>query len=120
LVKFLADECCDAPLVAGLRQDGHDVVYVMESGRGTDNETILQRAAGEDRILLTEDKDFGELVVRLELPAHGIVLLRMNPADSDAKLARLREVLQQDAVRLPHSFVVVDERKARFRPLPSP
>ena len=68
--------------------------------------------------MLTEDKDFGELVVRLGLPAFGIVLLRMNPADSAAKLARLREVLDQEASRLPHFFVVVDESKARFRPLP--
>jgi predicted nuclease of predicted toxin-antitoxin system len=119
-VNFLADECCDAPVVAGLRQDGHDVLFVMETARGADDQTVLQLAAGEDRILLTEDKDFGDLVVRLGLPAYGIVLLRMNPADSDAKLARLREVLHQDASRLPHSFVVVDEGKARFRPLRSP
>jgi hypothetical protein len=77
-------------------------------------------AAAEQRILLTEDKDFGELVVRLGLPAHGIVLLRLNPADSAAKLERLREVLLHDATRLPHCFVVVDAKKARFRSLPNP
>jgi hypothetical protein len=54
----------------------------------------------------------------LGLPAYGIVLLRLNPADSGAKLARLREVLLRDASRLPRAFVVVDENKARFRPLP--
>ena len=58
-------------------------------------------------------------MVRLRLPAYGIVLLRVNPADSAAKLARLREVLDRDASRLPHTFVVVDEHKARFRPLPT-
>ena len=119
-MKFLADECCDAPLVAGLREDGHDVLFVMESARGADDETVLRRAAADERILLTEDKDFGELVVRLGLPAFGIVLLRLSPADSDSKLARLREALRQYACRLPHSFVVVDEAKARFRALPAP
>jgi predicted nuclease of predicted toxin-antitoxin system len=116
-VNFAADECCDAVLVAGLRTDGHDVWYAAESARGADDGTILQQAATDQRILLTEDKDFGELVVRLGMPAFGIVLLRMNPADSAAKLARLRAVLQTHAARLPGSFVVVDESKARFRPL---
>jgi predicted nuclease of predicted toxin-antitoxin system len=118
-VKFLADECCDALLVAGLRQAGHDVLFVMESARGADDATVLQQAASDQRILLTEDKDFGELVVRLGLPAYGIVLLRLNPADSAAKLARLQEVLLHDASRLPHFLVVVDADKARFRPLPT-
>jgi hypothetical protein len=57
------------------------------------------------------------LVVRLKLPAHGIVLLRMNPADSNAKLARLRHLLLHQVHRLPGSFVVLDQKKARFRTL---
>lgn len=118
-MNLLVDECCDALLVAGLRADGHDVLFVQEFAPGSEDEVVLRRAAGEDRILLTEDKDFGELVVRLGLPAFGIVLLRMNPADTAAKRARLREVLQQEATRLPGCFVVVDEAKVRFRPLPS-
>ena len=116
-MKFTADECCDALLVAGLRGDGHDVWYAMESARGADDQTILQQAAANERIVLTEDKDFGELVIRLGLPAYGVVLLRMNPADSGAKFVRLRAVLQQHAARLPSSFVVVDGSKTRFRPL---
>jgi predicted nuclease of predicted toxin-antitoxin system len=119
-VNFLADECCDALLVAGLRSDGHDVPYVKEIAPGSDDHTVLQMAAAQQRILLTEDKDFGELVVRLRLPAYGIVLLRMNPVDSACKLTRLREVLAKDASRLPNSFVVVDEGKTRFRSLSSP
>jgi predicted nuclease of predicted toxin-antitoxin system len=116
-VKLLADECCDALLVDGLRQDGHDVLYVKETAPGAADETVLQMAADQQRILLTEDKDFGELVVRLKLPACGIVLLRINPADSAAKLARLRHLLQHHLQRLPGSFVVVGEKRARFRSL---
>ena len=116
-MKLAADECCDAVLVAGLRADGHDVWYVMESARGADDRAILDQANTEQRVLLTEDKDFGELVVRLGLPAYGIVLLRIDPADSKTKLLRMRELLQKDAARLAGSFVVVDESKTRFRPL---
>jgi predicted nuclease of predicted toxin-antitoxin system len=76
---------------------------------------VLQLAAAEQRVLLTEDKDFGELVVHLQLPAYGIVLLRMEPVDSARKLARLREILAVHAPRLAGSVVVIDEGEARFR-----
>ena len=116
-MNFLADECCDALLVQGLRGDGHDVLYVKESAPGTDDRTVLQMAAIQQRVLLTEDKDFGELVVRLKLPAYGIVFLRMNPADSAGKLARFRNLLRHHAQRLPGSFVVLTPKMARFRSL---
>ena len=119
-MKLAADECCDALLVSGLREDGHDVWYVMESARGLDDVSILGQVAAEERVLVTEDKDFGELVVRLGLPAYGIVLLRIEPADSHAKLLRLREVLDEHGARLAGSFTVVDRWKTRFRPLHAP
>ncbi len=68
-MRFLADECCDAGLVAALRDDGHDVLYAVESLRGVPDDEILTRAFSENRILLTEDKDFGDLVYRLRRPA---------------------------------------------------
>jgi predicted nuclease of predicted toxin-antitoxin system len=116
-VNLLADECCDDLLVTGLRGDGHDVLYIRECAPGADDQTVLQMAAAVQRILLTEDKDFGELVVRLKLPAYGIVLLRINPADTALKLARLRDLLLHHAHRLAGTFVVLDETKSRFRPL---
>ena len=64
-MKFLADECCETSVVDALRTDGHDVLYAMESMRGATDEDLLTRAFAEERILLTEDKDFGELVYRL-------------------------------------------------------
>jgi predicted nuclease of predicted toxin-antitoxin system len=116
-VKFVADECCDALLVDGLRQHGHDVLYVKEIAPGVTDDKVLQLAADQERVLLTEDKDFGELVVRLRLPAYGIVLLRINPADSHAKLARVSYLLEHYVDRLPGSFVVLSQKRARFRPL---
>ena len=65
-MKLLADECCDAGLVAALRADGHDVLYALESLRGATDDEVLKRANDDERILLTEDKDFGELVHRLK------------------------------------------------------
>ena len=67
-MNFLADECCDTTLVQDLRADGDDVVYVLESLRGANDDDILARAFAENRLLLTEDKDFEELVYRLGKP----------------------------------------------------
>ena len=61
-MKFLADECFDAGLVKVLRDDGHEVLYAVETLRGAIDDDVLTRAFSEGRILLTEDKDFGELV----------------------------------------------------------
>lgn len=118
-MRFLADECCDAVLVAGLRSDGHDVLYIKEAAPGTDDATVLSMAFDQERLLLTEDKDFGELVVRLGLPARGIVLIRINPAQTDTKLARFRAVASSAEERLAGCLTVIDERKTRFRRLPS-
>lgn len=118
-MKFAADECCDALLVAGLRSDGHDVWCAQESARGWADELVLQHAFASNRILLTEDKDFGHLVVRLGLPAIGIVLLRLHPEDTPSKLARLRELLRLHADRLTGSFIVIDASRVRIRPLRS-
>jgi hypothetical protein len=104
-VKLLADECCDVLVVTGLR---NDVVYIKETAPGSDDESVLNLAAGEQRVLLTEDKD---------LPAYGIVLLRVNASDSATKLIRLRELFAQHCDQVAGYFVVVDESKFRIRPL---
>jgi predicted nuclease of predicted toxin-antitoxin system len=116
-MKFLADECCDAALVDALRGDGHDVVYATESLRGETDEALLTRAFSDGRVLLTEDKDFGELVYRLRRPTRGIVLLRFDVADRALKIPRLRYLLQQQGERLPGAFVVLEVDKVRIRAL---
>ncbi|MEX2142887.1 MAG: DUF5615 family PIN-like protein [Pirellulales bacterium] len=116
-MNTVADECCDALLVSALRSDGHDVLYVKETAPGSDDTTVLQMSVAQQRVLLTEDKDFGELVVRLKLPSYGIILVRIHPADPQLKAMRLRDLLRNHSYRLPDSFTVVDAIKARFRPL---
>lgn len=116
-MRFLADECCDTALVNALRDDGHDVLYAVESLRGGTDDDLLARALSESRVVLTEDKDFGELVYRLRRPAYGIVLLRFDVADRALKVPRLRDLLQHQATRLAGAFVVLESDKVRVRPL---
>jgi predicted nuclease of predicted toxin-antitoxin system len=98
-VNIVADECCDAPLIDALRNEGHDVLYVKELAPGSDDSTVLQLSVDQARILLTEDKDFGELVVRLRLPAYGVILLRVHTTDSNVKLERLRQLFRNNSHR---------------------
>ncbi len=116
-MKFLADECCDKALVEALREDGHDVVYATESLQGAPDETVLARAFSEKRLLITEDKDFGELVYRLKKPTRGIILLRFDVSDRVFKIPRLRELLKHESQKLSGSFVVLEREKVRIRSL---
>ena len=71
-MKFLADESVDRQIVEGLRQAGFDVGSVTEMKPGIADEIVLERANKEKAILLTADKDFGELIFRLRRLSSGI------------------------------------------------
>lgn len=116
-MKFLADECCDTGLVESLRKDGHDVSYILESKAGVTDDEVLQDAYKEERILLTEDKDFGELVYRLKKPSQGIILIRIDVSKRHMKWPRLKNLIEHYGTRLQGNFVVIDSQKFRFRPL---
>ena len=116
-MKLLADECCNAQLVAALRAEGHDVRYLAEERPGLTDDAVLEAASGDERVLLTEDKDFGDLVVRLGQPAMGVILLRLGAATSHSKPVRVLEVLSRHAERIEGHYVVVDNSRIRFRRL---
>lgn len=116
-MRFLADECCDAGTVEYLRAADHDILYAKESLRGFDDDRILEIAESQGRILLTEDKDFGELVYRLRRTTYGIVLLRFEVSERRSKAQRLRDLINAMSSELVGKFVVLDARKVRIRSL---
>lgn len=116
-MKFLADECCDAYLVKSLRTMNQDVIYIGEEERGVTDSQVLKKAFNEKRILITEDKDFGELVYRLKKKTVGIILLRFLPSQSELKWKRLNELITRDGIKLLNHFIVVDNEKFRIRSL---
>ncbi|MBS1259344.1 MAG: hypothetical protein MAG551_02414 [Candidatus Scalindua arabica] len=118
-MKFLADECCDADMIDSLREDGHDILYITESKPGILDAEVLKKAFDESRILLTEDKGFGELVFYLRKPTRGIILLRFDVRQTNLKLLRLRQLIETQSSKLKDSFVIVDAEKFRFRKLKS-
>jgi predicted nuclease of predicted toxin-antitoxin system len=118
-VKLLVDECCDPRLVATLRRAGHDVRYVLESDPGASDEQVAALSIEQGRILITEDKDFGELALRHGKPLPGVILLRIAPENRRLKSARVLALLARQGKRLPGNYVVVDETSVRLRPMPT-
>jgi predicted nuclease of predicted toxin-antitoxin system len=116
---FLADECCDALVVRTLRALGHDVTYVAELAPGLTDTDVLTQSVSEERILLTEDRDFGELVFKRQAMAHGIVLLRILPEDRQQKPTRITALVEDYQDELQGSIVVVTLNTIRIRPLPT-
>jgi predicted nuclease of predicted toxin-antitoxin system len=119
-VRWLVDECVDVALVEQLRDLGHDVIYMSDvAPRATDTE-VMKRADQENRILLTEDKDFGDLAFRQAMPVPGIVLLRIDSARRSLKGARLRAAITRFGDGLLGRYTVIEEARFRSRPLRPP
>ena len=72
-MKFVADESVDYQIVSRLREDGHEVLYIAETQSGASDDSVLTQANLQQAVLLTSDKDFGDLVFRQNLVSSGIV-----------------------------------------------
>ncbi|HZS64286.1 MAG TPA: DUF5615 family PIN-like protein [Xanthobacteraceae bacterium] len=118
-MRWLVDECVDAGLVARLRRDGHDVLYMAEVAPAASDREVLARAHEESRLLLTEDKDFGDLVFRRGGQVPGIVLLRIDPAMHALKSRRLDAAVARFGENLFGRYTIVEEARFRSRPLRS-
>jgi predicted nuclease of predicted toxin-antitoxin system len=117
---FLANENLPLEVVEAVRKLGHDVTWIRTDAPGSKDRDILQRAESEQRIVLTCDKDFGELAFQFGLPAScGIVLFRL-PASSSAALATLVVAAPQSRTDWAGQFSVVEAGRIRMRPLPTP
>jgi predicted nuclease of predicted toxin-antitoxin system len=116
-LKILADECCPSAVVAALRSDGYDVQYVAEDAPSTTDNNVLSRAFADERIILTEDRDFCELVFLNKLPTYGIVLVRINQAHRQEKIQRVRELFTNHSQDLPHAMATVTLTNIRIRSL---
>ncbi|HVU39408.1 MAG TPA: DUF5615 family PIN-like protein [Xanthobacteraceae bacterium] len=116
-MRFLADENFPGPAVRALEASGHDVVWVRLVAPGAADAQVLARASREARILLTFDKDFGELAGQATLPLDcGVILLRTpmpRPGDTGQRLADLISARDDWAGH----FSIIELGRVRMRPL---
>lgn len=115
MTRFLIDESVGQRLVKLLREQGHDVASIIESMPGASDARVLSKAVNERRLLVTNDKDFGELVYRRKLKHSGIILLRLTEAAPEAIVRLLGSLTQRHGERLSSSFTVVTEDRVKFR-----
>jgi hypothetical protein len=108
-MKILADENVERPIVEYLRDRGHDVLYAAEAFASTPDPEILSRALSEQRIILTNDLDFGELIFHRKMGVQGMVL-----EDKRRVFESQWPLAEPNAIG---HFVVITNRSIRIRPL---
>ncbi len=115
-MNFLADESVDQPIVERLRHYGHNVLSVAEMEPSISDEIVLAMANQQDALLLTADKDFGELVFRQHRVTRGVVLIRLAGLSSEAKAAIVSEAVRDHGTELTPAFTVISPGMVRVRP----
>ncbi len=115
MIRFVADEGVDAPIVRLLRQNDFDVFYIAEESPSIDDTIVLQKANTENRILITKDKDFGELVYRLRQVHTRVILTRLEGLKPQHKAEIVLAVIQKHLDEIRGSFTVIQPGIVRIR-----
>jgi predicted nuclease of predicted toxin-antitoxin system len=116
-MRLLANENFPLAAVVALREKGHDVLWIRTDAPGSRDDAILALATAEQRILITFDKDFGELAFRAKLPStSGVILFRISIRSPDAVAGITITAVESRADWAGH-FAVVEDSRIRLRPL---
>jgi predicted nuclease of predicted toxin-antitoxin system len=117
-MNFVADESCAGSVIRALREAGHDVVSIGEVATGASDEQVLGLATDEKRVLITEDRDFGELVYARGHSSSGVILVRIHSRARRAKASTVVEAVQKIGSRLQGTFTVVEPGRVRVSERP--
>lgn len=117
-MKFFADESVDYPIVVRLREDGHDVFAVAEITPSIPDEAVFTEANQRGDLLLSADKDFGEIVFRQRKITAGVVLIRLAGLLPETKAKIVSVVVRDREAELPGAFTVISPGIVRIRPRP--
>lgn len=112
---LLADENVDYRLVQSLRMDFPQVESVFESHRGISDIEVIELANKLDAIILTEDKDFGELTYRLKIENRGIILIRLSDLKIEDKISTVKNAINGYGDKMYRRFTVISLDKIRIR-----
>jgi predicted nuclease of predicted toxin-antitoxin system len=117
-MRFLADESCDFAVVRALRRAGFDVLCISESTPRAEDLEVIGLALREERILLTEDKDFGRLVYSHGQETLGVIFLRF-PTLARKQISRdVLNLIKRQGERLVGSFITVQPGRIRMSHTP--
>lgn len=116
-IKFLADVNVEKPLVDFLSKKGFDVKWVTSIDKQMSDVRICEITNNEHRVLITNDKDFGEIVFLQKKITYGIILLRVKGQDSSEKIVLIEKLLDKYQDKIINHFVIVTKDKFRLIPL---
>ena len=117
-MRFLADESCDFAVVRAFRAAGFNVLCFSESSPRAEDSEVIRLAVRENRILLTEDKDFGRLVYSHGQETLGVIFLRF-PTLARRRISRdVVNLVKQQGEKLAGSFVTVQPGRIRMSHVP--
>jgi predicted nuclease of predicted toxin-antitoxin system len=114
-MNFLVDEGVDRQIVEKLRQDGHSVLYIAEMAPGIGDDEVLAIANEKGALLLTSDKDFGELVYRQGRLTPGVILIRLAGLSPIQKAEIVTSAIGQHSDEVSSAFAVVTPAAVRIR-----
>ena len=117
-MNFVADESCAGPVIRALREAGHDVIAMAEVATGATDQQVLERAVNEKRVVITEDRDFGELVYARGRSSAGVILVRFHSRARRAKPGTVVEAVTTLGPRLHGAFTVIEAGRIRISSLP--
>lgn len=119
MINFVADESVDFDLISALRSKNYEIISILEDFSGVSDTKVLEIAVQNKAILLTEDKDFGELVIRLKLEHFGILLIRLEGMNLIDKREVLLKAIMNHQKDMIQNFSVLSSKQLRIRQLNS-
>ncbi len=113
-MRFLVDECTGPSVASWLRSLGYDVYSVYDQNPGMSDKDIIEKAHIENRVIITNDKDFGEMVYRIGKTHAGVILLRLEDERSKSKKQILSYIIENYQGEIDNSFIVATEQRIRI------
>lgn len=113
-MRFLADESCDFAVVRALWEAGFDVTAIGKVSPGATDKEVIELAVAESRILLTEDKDFGQLVFASMTPSGGVIQIRFPANARKTMVQMILELVREYGHKIEGRFVVVQPGRIRL------
>lgn len=114
-MKLVADECVDFGIVRSLRENGVNVFSISEELASIKDKNVLEIANEKEWLLLTEDRDFGELVFRLNQAHHGIVYVKIKGLERRLKIEKVVSIVLEHYKHLQNAFTIITNEKMKIR-----
>ena len=116
-MKFVVDESTGKGVAKFLKEEDYDTVYIGTDDKGIEDSEIMKKAVEENRIIITNDKDFGELAIRQKRKSKGILILRLQIETPENKIKTIKNVLEEHKDKLENNLVIAKENQIKTRNL---